>query len=164
MAWFSWIVCGYFLCGSKEFNSSRTSTVLSLFWALACCSCPTMTLSLFIKLPSLDTYIRFYQSPSGCYWHSRELSLLPQYRCLYDFLALASCQPYGASSVEEGCASQANRELNSYLALRLRKWQKTENRADCQRNSRHWVMPWRGISAGIDTEDQGLWLILIPVG
>ena len=78
--------------GSKEFNSSKDkkywfSFIILSFGMLLLSNYDLM--SLFIKLPSLDTYIRFYPESVRLLLHFwQELSLLPQYRRFYDFLAL----------------------------------------------------------------------------
>jgi len=110
--------------GSKEFNSSKDkkywfSFIILSFSMLLLSNYDLM--SLFIKLPSLDTYIRFYPE-------SVRLLLLFGKNFLYSLnivVFMISLLFYILSAITERhrieeelrMASQANRELNSYLAL-----------------------------------------------
>lgn len=110
--------------GSKEFNSSKDkkywfSFIILSFGMLLLSNYDLM--SLFIKLPSLDTYIRFYPE-------SVRLLLLFGKNFLYSLnivVFMISLLFYILSAITERhrieeelrMASQANRELNSYLAL-----------------------------------------------
>ena len=110
--------------GSKEFNSSKDkkywfSFIILSFGMLLLSNYDLM--SLFIKLPSLDTYIRFYPE-------SVRLLLLFGKNFLYSLnivVFMISLLFYILSAITERhrieeelrMTSQANRELNSYLAL-----------------------------------------------
>ena len=142
--------------GSKEFNSSKDkkywfSFIILSFGMLLLSNYDLM--SLFIKLPSLDTYIRFYPE-------SVRLLLLFGKNFLYSLnivVFMISLLFYILSAITERhrieeelrMASQANRELNSYLALS----EKIEDR-ERKRIAReiHDTLghALTGISAGID--------------
>ena len=143
--------------GSKEFNASKDkkywfSFIILSFGMLLLSNYDLM--SLFIKLPSLDTYIRFYPE-------SVRLLLLFGKNFLYSLnivVFMISLLFYILSAITERhrieeelrMASQANRELNSYLAL-------SEKIADDRERKRiareiHDTLghALTGISAGID--------------
>lgn len=143
--------------GSKEFNSSKDkkywfSFIILSFGMLLLSNYDLM--SLFIKLPSLDTYIRFYPE-------SVRLLLLFGKNFLYSLnivVFMISLLFYILSAITERhrieeelrMASQANRELNSYLALSEKiaeDWERKRIAREIHDTLGHALT---GISAGID--------------
>ena len=143
--------------GSKEFNSSKDkkywfSFILLSFGMLLLSNYDLM--SLFIKLPSLDTYIRFYPE-------SVRLLLLFGKNFLYSLnivVFMISLLFYILSAITERhrieeelrMASQANRELNSYLALSEKIAEDRERKRIAREIHDTLGHALTGISAGID--------------
>ena len=143
--------------GSKEFNSSKDkkywfSFIILSFGMLLLSNYDLM--SLFIKLPSLDTYIRFYPE-------SVRLLLLFGKNFLYSLnivVFMISLLFYILSAVTERhrieeelrMASQANRELNSYLALSEKIAEDRERKRIAREIHDTLGHALTGISAGID--------------
>lgn len=143
--------------GSKEFNSSEDkkywfSFIILSFSMLLLSNYDLM--SLFIKLPSLDTYIRFYPE-------SVRLLLLFGKNFLYSLnivVFMISLLFYILSAITERhrieeelrMASQANRELNSYLALSEKIAEDRERKRIAREIHDTLGHALTGISAGID--------------
>ena len=143
--------------GSKEFNSSKDkkywfSFIILSFSMLLLSNYDLM--SLFIKLPSLDTYIRFYPE-------SVRLLLLFGKNFLYSLnivVFMISLLFYILSAITERhrieeelrMASQANRELNSYLALSEKIAEDREGKRIAREIHDTLGHALTGISAGID--------------
>ena len=143
--------------GSKEFNSSKDkkywfSFIILSFSMLLLSNYDLM--SLFIKLPSLDTYIRFYPE-------SVRLLLLFGKNFLYSLnivVFMISLLFYILSAITERhrieeelrMASQANRELNSYLALSEKIAEDRERKRIAREIHDTLGHSLTGISAGID--------------
>ena len=143
--------------GSKEFNSSKDkkywfSFIILSFGMLLLSNYDLM--SLFIKLPSLDTYIRFYPE-------SVRLLLLFGKNFLYTLnivVFMISLLFYILSAITERhrieeelrMASQANRELNSYLALSEKIAEDRERKRIAREIHDTLGHALTGISAGID--------------
>ena len=143
--------------GSKEFNSSKDkkywfSFMILSFGMLLLSNYDLM--SLFIKLPSLDTYIRFYPE-------SVRLLLLFGKNFLYSLnivVFMISLLFYILSAITERhrieeelrMASQANRELNSYLALSEKIAEDRERKRIAREIHDTLGHALTGISAGID--------------
>ena len=143
--------------GSKEFNSSKDKTywfsfIILSFSMLLLSNYDLM--SLFIKLPSLDTYIRFYPE-------SVRLLLLFGKNFLYSLnivVFMISLLFYILSAITERhrieeelrMASQANRELNSYLALSEKIAEDRERKRIAREIHDTLGHALTGISAGID--------------
>ena len=143
--------------GSKEFNSSKDkkywfSFIILSFGMLLLSNYDLM--SLFIKLPSLDTYIRFYPE-------SVRLLLLFGKNFLYSLnivVFMISLLFYILSAITErhrieeelSMASQANRELNSYLALSEKIAEDRERKRIAREIHDTLGHALTGISAGID--------------
>ena len=143
--------------GSKEFNSSKDkkywfSFIILSFGMLLLSNYDLM--SLFIKLPSLDTYIRFYPE-------SVRLLLLFGKNFLYSlnivvfmisllFYILSAITERHRTEEELGMASQANRELNSYLALSEKIAEDRERKRIAREIHDTLGHALTGISAGID--------------
>ena len=143
--------------GSKEFNSSKDkkywfSFIILSFGMLLLSNYDLM--SLFIKLPSLDTYIRFYPE-------SVRLLLLFGKNFLYSLnivVFMISLLFYILSAITERhrieeelrMASQANRELNSYLALSEKIAEDRERKRIAREVHDTLGHALTGISAGID--------------
>ena len=143
--------------GSKEFNSSKDkkywfSFIILSFGMLLLSNYDLM--SLFIKLPSLDTYIRFYPE-------SVRLLLLFGKNFLYSLnivVFIISLLFYILSAITERhrieeelrMASQANRELNSYLALSEKIAEDRERKRIAREIHDTLGHALTGISAGID--------------
>ena len=143
--------------GSKEFNSSKDkkywfSFIILSFSMLLLSNYDLM--SLFIKLPSLDTYIRFYPE-------SVRMLLLFGKNFLYSLnivVFMISLLFYILSAITERhrieeelrMASQANRELNSYLALSEKIAEDRERKRIAREIHDTLGHALTGISAGID--------------
>ena len=143
--------------GSKEFNSSKDkkywfSFIILSFGMLLLSNYDLM--SLFIKLPSLDTYIRFYPE-------SVRLLLLFGKNFLYSLnivVFMISLLFYILSAITERhrieeelrMASQANRDLNSYLALSEKIAEDRERKRIAREIHDTLGHALTGISAGID--------------
>ena len=143
--------------GSKEFNSSKDkkywfSFIVLSFGMLLLSNYDLM--SLFIKLPSLDTYIRFYPE-------SVRLLLLFGKNFLYSLnivVFMISLLFYILSAITERhrieeelrMTSQANRELNSYLALSEKIAEDRERKRIAREIHDTLGHALTGISAGID--------------
>ena len=143
--------------GSKEFNSSKDkkywfSFIILSFGMLLLSNYDLM--SLFIKLPSLDTYIRFYPE-------SVRLLLLFGKNFLYSLnivVFMISLLFYILSAITERhrieeelrMTSQANRELNSYLALSEKIAEDRERKRIAREIHDTLGHALTGISAGID--------------
>ena len=143
--------------GSKEFNSSKDkkywfSFIILSFGMLLLSNYDLM--SLFIKLPSLDTYIRFYPE-------SVRLLLLFGKNFLYSLnivVFMVSLLFYILSAITERhrieeelrMTSQANRELNSYLALSEKIAEDRERKRIAREIHDTLGHALTGISAGID--------------
>lgn len=143
--------------GSKEFNSSKDkkywfSFIILSFGMLLLSNYDLM--SLFIKLPSLDTYIRFYPE-------SVRLLLLFGKNFLYSlnivvfmisllFYILSAITDRHQIEEELRMASQANRELNSYLALSEKIAEDRERKRIAREIHDTLGHALTGISAGID--------------
>ncbi|MBZ2139725.1 sensor histidine kinase [Streptococcus gordonii] len=143
--------------GSKEFNASKDkkywfSFIILSFGMLLLSNYDLM--SLFIKLPSLDTYIRFYPE-------SVRLLLLFGKNFLYSLnivVFMISLLFYILSAITERhrieeelrMASQANRELNSYLALSEKIAEDRERKRIAREIHDTLGHALTGISAGID--------------
>ena len=143
--------------GSKEFNSSKDkkywfSFIILSFSMLLLSNYDLM--SLFIKLPSLDTYIRFYPE-------SVRLLLLFGKNFLYSLnivVFMISLLFYILSAITERhrieeelrMASQANRELNSYLGLSEKIAEDRERKRIAREIHDTLGHALTGISAGID--------------
>lgn len=143
--------------GSKEFNSSKDkkywfSFIILSFSMLLLSNYDLM--SLFIKLPSLDTYIRFYPE-------SVRLLLLFGKNFLYSLnivVFMISLLFYILSAITERhrieeelrMTSQANRELNSYLALSEKIAEDRERKRIAREIHDTLGHALTGISAGID--------------
>ena len=143
--------------GSKEFNSSKDkkywfSFIILSFSMLLLSNYDLM--SLFTKLPSLDTYIRFYPE-------SVRLLLLFGKNFLYSLnivVFMISLLFYILSAITERhrieeelrMASQANRELNSYLALSEKTAEDRERKRIAREIHDTLGHALTGISAGID--------------
>ena len=143
--------------GSKEFNSSKDkkywfSFIILSFGMLLLSNYDLM--SLFIKLPSLDTYIRFYPE-------SVRLLLLFGKNFLYSLnivVFMISLLFYILSPITERhrieeelrMTSQANRELNSYLALSEKIAEDRERKRIAREIHDTLGHALTGISAGID--------------
>ena len=143
--------------GSKEFNASKDkkywfSFIILSFGMLLLSNYNLM--SLFIKLPSLDTYIRFYPE-------SIRLLLLFGKNFLYSLnivVFMISLLFYILSAITERhrieeelrMASQANRELNSYLALSEKIAEDRERKRIAREIHDTLGHALTGISAGID--------------
>ena len=143
--------------GSKEFNSSKDkkywfSFIILSFGMLLLSNYDLM--SLFIKLPSLDTYIRFYPE-------SVRLLLLFGKNFLYSLnivVFMISLLFYILSAITERhrieeelrMASQANRELNSYLASSEKIAEDRERKRIAREIHDTLGHALTGISAGID--------------
>lgn len=143
--------------GSKEFNSSKDkkywfSFIILSFGMLLLSNYDLM--SLFIKLPSLDTYIRFYPE-------SVRLLLLFGKNFLYSLnivVFMISLLFYILSAITERhrieeelrMASQANRELNSYQALSEKIAEDRERKRIAREIHDTLGHALTGISAGID--------------
>ena len=143
--------------GSKEFNSSKYkkywfSFIILSFSMLLLSNYDLM--SLFIKLPSLDTYIRFYPE-------SVRLLLLFGKNFLYSLnivVFMISLLFYILSAITERhrieeelrMTSQANRELNSYLALSEKIAEDRERKRIAREIHDTLGHALTGISAGID--------------
>ena len=143
--------------GSKEFNSSKDkkywfSFIILSFGMLLLSNYNLM--SLFIKLPSLDTYIRFYPE-------SVRLLLLFGKNFLYSLnivVFMISLLFYILSAITERhrieeelrMAFQANRELNSYLALSEKIAEDRERKRIAREIHDTLGHALTGISAGID--------------
>lgn len=143
--------------GSKEFNASKDkkywfSFIILSFGMLLLSNYDLM--SLFIKLPSLDTYIRFYPE-------SIRLLLLFGKNFLYSLnivVFMISLLFYILSAITERhrieeelrMASQANRELNSYLALSEKIAEDRERKRIAREIHDTLGHALTGISAGID--------------
>ena len=143
--------------GSKEFNSSKDkkywfSFIILSFGMLLLSNYNLM--SLFINLPSLDTYIRFYPE-------SVRFLLLFGKNFLYSLnivVFMISLLFYILSAITERhrieeelrMASQANRELNSYLALSEKIAEDRERKRIAREIHDTLGHALTGISAGID--------------
>jgi len=143
--------------GSKEFNASKDkkywfSFIILSFGMLLLSNYNLM--SLFIKLPSLDTYIRFYPE-------SVRFLLLFGKNFLYSLnivVFMISLLFYILSAITERhrieeelrMASQANRELNSYLALSEKIAEDRERKRIAREIHDTLGHALTGISAGID--------------
>ena len=143
--------------GSKEFNSSKDkkywfSFIILSFGMLLLSNYDLM--SLFIKLPSLDTYIRFYPE-------SVRLLLLFGKNFLYSlnivvfmitllFYILSAITERHRIEEELRMASQANRERNSYLALSEKIAEDRERKRIAREIHDTLGHALTGISAGID--------------
>ena len=143
--------------GSKEFNASKDkkywfSFIILSFGMLLLSNYVLM--SLFIKLPSFDTYIRFYPE-------SVRLLLLFGKNFLYSLnivVFMISLLFYILSAITERhrieeelrMASQANRELNSYLALSEKIAEDRERKRIAREIHDTLGHALTGISAGID--------------
>ena len=143
--------------GSKEFNSSKDkkywfSFIILSFGMLLLSNYNLM--SLFIKLPSLDTYIRFYPE------FVRFLLLFGK-NFLYSLnivVFMISLLFYILSAITERhrieeelrMAFQANRELNSYLALSEKIAEDRERKRIAREIHDTLGHALTGISAGID--------------
>ena len=143
--------------GSKEFNASKDkkywfSFIILSFSMLLLSNYDLM--SLFIKLPSLDTYIRFYPE-------SVRLLLLFGKNFLYSLnivVFMISLLFYILSAITERhrieeelrMAFQANRELNSYLALSEKIAEDRERKRIAREIHDTLGHALTGISAGID--------------
>ena len=143
--------------GSKEFNSSKDkkywfSFIILSFGMLLLSNYDLM--SLFIKLPSLDTYIRFYPE-------SVRLLLLFGKNFLYSlnivvfmisllFYILSAITERHRTEEELRMTSQANRELNSYLALSEKIAEDRERKRIAREIHDTLGHALTGISAGID--------------
>jgi sensory transduction histidine kinase len=143
--------------GSKEFNASKDkkywfSFIILSFGMLLLSNYNLM--SLFIKLPSLDTYIRFYPE------FVRFLLLFGK-NFLYSLnivVYLISLLFYILSAITERhrieeelrMAFQANRELNSYLALSEKIAEDRERKRIAREIHDTLGHALTGISAGID--------------
>ena len=143
--------------GSKEFNSSKDkkywfSFIILSFGMLLLSNYNLM--SLFIKLPSLDTYIRFYPE-------SVRFLLLFGKNFLYSLnivVFMISLLFYILSAITERhrieeelrMAFQANRELNSYLALSEKIAEDRERKRIAREIHDTLGHALTGISAGID--------------
>ena len=143
--------------GSKEFNSSKDkkywfSFIILSFGMLLLSNYDLM--SLFIKLPSLDTYIRFYPE-------SVRFLLLFGKNFLYSLnivVFMISLLFYILSAITERhrieeelrMAFQANRELNSYLALSEKIAEDRERKRIAREIHDTLGHALTGISAGID--------------
>ena len=143
--------------GSKEFNSSKDkkywfSFIILSFGMLLLSNYDLM--SLFIKLPSLDTYIRFYPE-------SVRLLLLFGKNFLYSlnivvfmisllFYILLAITERHRIEEELRMASQAKRELNSYLALSEKIAEDRERKRIAREIHDTLGHALTGISAGID--------------
>ena len=143
--------------GSKEFNASKDkkywfSFIILSFGMLLLSNYDLM--SLFIKLPSLDTYIRFYPE-------SVRLLLLFGKNFLYSLnivVFMISLLFYILSAITERhrieeelrMAFQANRELNSYLALSEKIAEDRERKRIAREIHDTLGHALTGISAGID--------------
>ena len=143
--------------GSKEFNASKDkkywfSFIILSFGMLLLSNYNLM--SLFIKLPSLDTYIRFYPE-------SVRLLLLFGKNFLYSLnivVFMISLLFYILSAITERhrieeelrMAFQANRELNSYLALSEKIAEDRERKRIAREIHDTLGHALTGISAGID--------------
>lgn len=143
--------------GSKEFNASKDkkywfSFIILSFGMLLLSNYDLM--SLFIKLPSLDTYIRFYPE-------SVRLLLLFGKNFLYSlnivvfmisllFYILSAITDRHRIEEELRMASQANRELNSYLALSEKIAEDRERKRIAREIHDTLGHALTGISAGID--------------
>ena len=143
--------------GSKEFNASKDkkywfSFIILSFGMLLLSNYDLM--SLFIKLPSLDTYIRFYPE-------SVRFLLLFGKNFLYSLnivVFMISLLFYILSAITERhrieeelrMASQANRELNSYLALSEKIAEDRERKRIAREIHDTLGHALTGISAGID--------------
>jgi len=143
--------------GSKEFNASKDkkywfSFIILSFGMLLLSNYDLM--SLFIKLPSLDTYIRFYPE-------SVRLLLLFGKNFLYSLnivVFMISLLFYILSAITERhrieeelrMTSQANRELNSYLALSEKIAEDRERKRIAREIHDTLGHALTGISAGID--------------
>ena len=143
--------------GSKEFNASKDkkywfSFIILSFGMLLLSNYDLM--SLFIKLPSLDSYIRFYPE-------SVRLLLLFGKNFLYSLnivVFMISLLFYILSAITERhrieeelrMASQANRELNSYLALSEKIAEDRERKRIAREIHDTLGHALTGISAGID--------------
>ena len=143
--------------GSKEFNASKDkkywfSFIILSFGMLLLSNYDLM--SLFIKLPSLDTYIRFYPE-------SVRLLLLFGKNFLYSLnivVFMISLLFYILSAITERhrieeelrMASQANRELNSYLSLSEKIAEDRERKRIAREIHDTLGHALTGISAGID--------------
>ena len=143
--------------GSKEFNASKDkkywfSFIILSFGMLLLSNYNLM--SLFIKLPSLDTYIRFYPE-------SVRFLLLFGKNFLYSLnivIFMISLLFYILSAITERhrieeelrMAFQANRELNSYLALSEKIAEDRERKRIAREIHDTLGHALTGISAGID--------------
>lgn len=143
--------------GSKEFNASKDkkywfSFIILSFGMLLLSNYNLM--SLFIKLPSLDTYIRFYPE-------SVRFLLLFGKNFLYSLnivVFMISLLFYILSAITERhrieeelrMAFQANRELNSYLALSEKIAEDRELKRIAREIHDTLGHALTGISAGID--------------
>ncbi|MBP2620530.1 sensor histidine kinase [Streptococcus panodentis] len=143
--------------GSKEFNTSKDkkywfSFIILSFGMLLLSNYDLM--SLFIKLPSLDSYIRFYPE-------SVRFLLLLGKNFLYSlnivvfmisllFYILAAITERHRIEEELRMASQANRELNSYLALSEKIAEDRERKRIAREIHDTLGHALTGISAGID--------------
>ena len=143
--------------GSKEFNSSKDkkywfSFIILSFGMLLLSNYNLM--SLFINLPSLDTYIRFYPE-------SVRFLLLFGKNFLYSLnivVFMISLLFYILSAITERhrieeelrMAFQANRELNSYLALSEKIAEDRERKRIAREIHDTLGHALTGISAGID--------------
>ena len=143
--------------GSKEFNASKDkkywfSFIILSFGMLLLSNYNLM--SLFIKLPSLDTYIRFYPE-------SVRFLLLFGKNFLYSLnivVFMISLLFYILSAITERhrieeelrMAFQANRELNSYLALSEKIAEDRERKRIAREIHDTLGHALTGISAGID--------------
>ena len=143
--------------GSKEFNASKDKkywfSFIILSFSMLLLSNYDL-LSLFVKLPSLDTYIRFYPE-------SVRLLLLFGKNFLYSLnivVFMISLLFYILSAITERhrieeelrMASQANRELNSYLALSEKIAEDRERKRIAREIHDTLGHALTGISAGID--------------
>ena len=143
--------------GSKEFNASRDrkywfSFIILSFTMLLLSNYDL--LSLFVKLPSLDTYIRFYPE-------SARMLLLFGKNFLFSLnivVFMISLLFYIMSAITERhqieeelrMAAQANRELNSYLALSEKIAEDRERKRIAREIHDTLGHALTGISAGID--------------
>ena len=143
--------------GSKEFNASKDKkywfSFIILSFSMLLLSNYDL-LSLFVKLPSLDTYIRFYPE-------SIRLLLLFGKNFLFSLnivVFMISLLFYIMSAITERhrieeelrMASQANRELNSYLALSEKIAEDRERKRIAREIHDTLGHALTGISAGID--------------
>ena len=143
--------------GSKEFNASKDkkywfSFIILSFGMLLLSNYNLM--SLFIKLPSLDTYIRFYPESvrflllfgkNFLYWLNIVVFMISLL-----FYILSAITVRHRIEEELRMAFQANRELNSYLALSEKIAEDRERKRIAREIHDTLGHALTGISAGID--------------